>query len=560
MKLSIPCLTSNPVVVFALAIMLLSLGCGPDERRARSKPKADVGVVDAGDDAADAAGDDAPAVDSGDDAAWTDACIGESCAQPRCDDGVKNGDETDIDCGGVACAPCTVASCSDNVLNGSESDVDCGGPDCAACLPGSRCGSVNDCTSKLCINSLCALSRLAVTLDGAGSGTVTSSPAGIDCGATCIGEYAHATSVTLTASPAPGSRFTGWSGACTGTAACTVSMSEGRSVVASFSLERTLDVSQAGSGQGTVASTPAGIDCPTSCSAAFDHGAQVALSASPGATSNFTGWSGACIGLANCVVSMTEARTLVANFALKSYTLSVSKAGSGIGTVTSSPSGISCGATCSRDYAHGTQVVLTAVPSANSNFIGWSGAGCTGVGTCSVTITQAESVTALFYAPFLPTDFESESFDNLSISAASYTAGSFVGDANRTWHFEDVRRTGATSGSIDGNGMVFRGNSTSGGVPYLSRLYSPPMSGGIGGFSVEMRKAFEGSGVRQIELVINGTSVATSVAFGDFSGEETIVRKFEVPNVNIAGNVVIELRAVGVGQLVLDNLVWTQSP
>lgn len=66
---------------------------------------------------------------------------------------------------------------------------------------------------------------VSVTKSGAGSGTVTSAPAGIDCGATCTATFTSGTSVTLTAAPAAGSTFAGWSGACTGTAkTCTVSV------------------------------------------------------------------------------------------------------------------------------------------------------------------------------------------------------------------------------------------------------------------------------------------------------------------------------------------------
>ena len=71
------------------------------------------------------------------------------------------------------------------------------------------------------------------------------------------------------------------------------------------------------------------------------------------------------------------------------------RAGAGSGTVTSSPSGITCGSTCSASFASGTSVSLTATPAAGSSFTGWSGA-CTGTGACTVAVTQASSVTATF--------------------------------------------------------------------------------------------------------------------------------------------------------------------
>jgi hypothetical protein len=78
---------------------------------------------------------------------------------------------------------------------------------------------------------------LTVATSGNGSGTVGSSPAGINCGATCSHAYATGTGVTLTATPASGSVFSGWSGACSGTGACNVTMSQARSVTATFTLQ-----------------------------------------------------------------------------------------------------------------------------------------------------------------------------------------------------------------------------------------------------------------------------------------------------------------------------------
>jgi hypothetical protein len=75
---------------------------------------------------------------------------------------------------------------------------------------------------------------LSVERTGAGTGTVTSSPTGIDCGAACSGTYTAGSVVTLSASPASGSSFAGWSGDCSGTDPCTLTMSAARSVQAQF--------------------------------------------------------------------------------------------------------------------------------------------------------------------------------------------------------------------------------------------------------------------------------------------------------------------------------------
>ena len=84
-----------------------------------------------------------------------------------------------------------------------------------------------------------------------------------------------------------------------------------------------------------------------------------------------------------------------------SFTLSVAKAGTGSGTVTSSPTGISCGGDCSEAYTDGTSVSLTATPASGSTFGGWSGA-CSGLGACNLNMTANQSVTATFTADAPP--------------------------------------------------------------------------------------------------------------------------------------------------------------
>jgi uncharacterized delta-60 repeat protein len=75
---------------------------------------------------------------------------------------------------------------------------------------------------------------ISVTRSGSGSGKVTSSPAGIDCGSDCTEDFTAGTSVTLTASAAAGSTFRGWSGDCGGTGMCTVTVDQARSISAAF--------------------------------------------------------------------------------------------------------------------------------------------------------------------------------------------------------------------------------------------------------------------------------------------------------------------------------------
>jgi hypothetical protein len=81
-----------------------------------------------------------------------------------------------------------------------------------------------------------AAAGLRVKRAGPGTGSVTSSPGGINCGTTCDAPFFRTQTVTLTAHPGSGWVFGGWSGACTGSSrTCKVKMSRARTVTASFS-------------------------------------------------------------------------------------------------------------------------------------------------------------------------------------------------------------------------------------------------------------------------------------------------------------------------------------
>jgi len=78
------------------------------------------------------------------------------------------------------------------------------------------------------------------------------------------------------------------------------------------------------------------------------------------------------------------------------YHLSVSKAGTGKGLVTSDPAGVDCGFFCDAFFNHATSVTLTATPNVGSTFTGWSGEGCSGAGTCTVAMAVPRLVVASF--------------------------------------------------------------------------------------------------------------------------------------------------------------------
>ncbi len=158
---------------------------------------------------------------------------------------------------------------------------------------------------------------LSADKDGTGSGTVTSSPAGINCGSDCSETYDSAAMVTLSAAAAVGSTFAGWSGTCSGTAPCTVTMSATRSVTATFNIQIfALTISKSGPGSGIVSSDPLGIACGATCAAGFDFGTVITLTAAAlGGNFTFAGWSGSgCSGTDSCMVTATAPSSVTATF------------------------------------------------------------------------------------------------------------------------------------------------------------------------------------------------------------------------------------------------------
>ena len=132
------------------------------------------------------------------------------------------------------------------------------------------------------------------------------------------------------------------------------------------------------------------------CTTTYAANASVTLTATPHSGSSFTGWSGDCSGTSTCVLSMTASHTVTATFSNSGPQLNIGEAGNGTGTVSSNPAGISCQSTCTAPFSMGQIVTLTAVPSSGSTFMGWSGGGCSGTGTCSVTMNSAQTVVATF--------------------------------------------------------------------------------------------------------------------------------------------------------------------
>ena len=157
--------------------------------------------------------------------------------------------------------------------------------------------------------------QLTLSLTGSGKGIVTSIPGGINCDPTCLASFGSGTTVQLIAAPDPGSTFTGWTGACSGTGSCQVDMNSVESVAAGFGLGgATLTVAETGTGIGIVTSSPNGINCGTTCTGGFSLGTVVQLSAVANTGSAFAGWTGPCSGTGSCQLTMNSNQSVSAIF------------------------------------------------------------------------------------------------------------------------------------------------------------------------------------------------------------------------------------------------------
>lgn len=287
--------------------------------------------------------------------------------------------------------------------------------------------------------NLAIADSLTVTRTGNGSGRILSNGSTIDCGITCTNTYSSGTTITLTATPDPGAQFTGWLGACAGSGLCLVTINGATTVSATFASK-------------TIGSPRLDIDLVNSCDALTDGllairymfgltGSALTNSAvGPGAARvtptqigdylfdikpildidgngqvdaltdgllalrYMFGLRGASLignaigsGASRPTAADVEARIQkLCSQISPIYTLSAALAGSGVGMVTSAPAGIVCGAACSMTYESTTAVALSATPSSESIFGGWSNS-CSGSATpCNVTMNADKAVTASF--------------------------------------------------------------------------------------------------------------------------------------------------------------------
>lgn len=244
---------------------------------------------------------------------------------------------------------------------------------------------------------------LDVSVGGAGGGSVSSTPGGIACPGDCSETYADGTSVTLQASADPGSAFVGWSGACTGTGTCTVTMTAAHTVFADFQASTLpLQVGTGGDGGGSVAGAGGSIACPSTCNADLAPGTPVSLTATADPGSQFQRWEdGPCHGstIATCSFDLDSPTSMAAIFASDADPV-LSLLIDGNGRVVSTPAGIDCTADCDADFARGSTVTLLASGSGSDAFGSWLSGPCAGSADpeCTFVLDQGTVATALFVA------------------------------------------------------------------------------------------------------------------------------------------------------------------
>jgi endonuclease I len=136
----------------------------------------------------------------------------------------------------------------------------------------------------------------------------------------------------------------------------------------------------------------------------------------------------------------------------------------------------------------------------------------------------------------------SETFANSNVSSGGYSDGSFTGDNSLTWTYVEARDDEGYE--ITGTGLMLRNTS--------SKVTSGTVSGGIGDFTMSLKKGFTGSGNRQVSLYVNNVLEGTSISW-----DNTITQTFAVTGIDVAGDVVIEIRNATGSQVILDDISWT---
>jgi hypothetical protein len=348
--------------------------------------------------------------------------VSEGTATTHLQDSFKTLSVTVVNSGAVTSTPagitCAVGTCSAVFQTGTVVTLTATGTGFIGWSNGT--GSANCSGAGTCVVTLNADSTVTATFPvapppatltilpngGTGAGAVTCSANGGAFGP-CAASYPNPTALVIRATANSGSTFTGWSDgtgnatSCNNTAIdCSINLTANSVIRANFTLpvlnSVTAATTTANGGGGTVTCTANG-GAAGPCGS-YPVGTIIVMTATPDGVSTFTGWSNgsgnanvvACNGVTTpCQFTLTANSSITANFNRPILSVTIS----GTGSVSSNPAGISnCVTNCTAPFDRGTSVTLTA---SGGNFTGWSG-GCSGTGSCVVTVSANTSVTATF--------------------------------------------------------------------------------------------------------------------------------------------------------------------
>ncbi len=276
------------------------------------------------------------------------------------------------------------------------------GPSCTLTLNGSRSISAT-------FEAAATHYTLTVAKSGSGTGLITGT--GITCGVDCNEVVPAGTMRTVSAVPSSNSVLSGWSGCDQDLVAdCIISVTSNRTVTATFvataapTAPRMLTASVLPNGEvelNWVDTATNEVDFRIDRSSQGTTGF-VEVATLPADTTTTT-LPGLMVGTYYFRVRATNgggasgpSNTAVLTLTAPPVQLSVVKTGTGMGTVTSVPAGISCGTDCSETLAAGTMVVLTAAPATGASFMGWTGCTSTTTTSCTVALASTRTVTAAF--------------------------------------------------------------------------------------------------------------------------------------------------------------------
>ena len=246
--------------------------------------------------------------------------------------------------------------------------------------------------------------------------TATASPAEgatVNGGGLFSATQSPAPTATVTIMTNTGYRFTGWSGACTGSSTCSVTMDAEKSVTANFVRTYELTTGVSPSGSGTL----------DHGGGTQDAGTAISITATPNLGYRFSEWvsdAGGCPLQSRyspvCAFTMSRAVTATAHFLVgPTYMLTATASPAAGGTLTGG-----------GEYNGGTGVDVTQTPNAGYRFSHWTGGACSGSGSCSVTMTRDRQVVAIYVARYTLTTSVSPSAGGSVSAGGTFDEGTDV--------------------------------------------------------------------------------------------------------------------------------------